>query len=263
MTPMTDQNQRLLSFQLKTEPLGALQQSMDAFGNQVHTLWFPEPHDQLVIETRAIVENQQVENSIVQHNNILRNSDATLEYVDIEQWSKQIKQSHAEWLMETSYCPFLPEVQMMAESFQGISGGWPEIYKMSNYIYENFTYQEQVTAVGSTIDAILSKKVGVCQDFSHLLLALLRFQGIPARYVSGYIPCGGPLRGSGASHAWVEAYLPGIGWQGIDPTNNCTVNDAYVKVAHGRDYLDIVPVKGLYCGRARQNLQVTVYVQVL
>ncbi|KAB2953423.1 transglutaminase family protein [Heliorestis acidaminivorans] len=253
-------DQRLYSFQLKTEPLGAIQQHQDAFGNIVHTLWFEEPHDQLIIETRSIVERQMIN---TESNLASLSISKTISSVSQEQWPEDYKQNFAEWLMETPSCLFLPEVQALAQQFDLPAQGWPEVVRMARYLYENYSYQEKVTQVCSSVREILTKKMGVCQDFSHLLLALLRYRAIPARYVSGYIPCDGILRGGGASHAWVEVWLPGRDWQGIDPTNNCLVNDHYVKIAHGRDYHDVVPVKGIFRGRAKQSMQVTVDVQIL
>jgi transglutaminase-like putative cysteine protease len=100
----------------------------------------------------------------------------------------------------------------------------------------------------------LKLKRGVCQDYAHLMIAVCRSVGLPSRYVSGYHFVG-DLQGSNAnfeqaSHAWVETHIPGTGWLGFDPTNNVEVNWRYIKLGHGRDYKDIVPVKGVYRGGA-------------
>jgi len=104
-------------------------------------------------------------------------------------------------------------------------------------------------------------RAGVCQDYTHVMLALCRRIGIPARYVSGYLETGAGLTlGSDASHAWIEAYLPGSGWVGFDPTNGTLVEQTYVKVGHGRDYDDVPPVKGLRRGGGTESLRVAVRV---
>jgi transglutaminase-like putative cysteine protease len=104
-------------------------------------------------------------------------------------------------------------------------------------------------------------KAGVCQDFAHILLVLLRQTGIPARYVSGYVcPNKNGMRGEGATHAWIEAYIPGNGWVGLDPTNNCVADDLHVRLAVGRNFSDCSPVKGTYKGTAGQTLEVGVSV---
>jgi transglutaminase-like putative cysteine protease len=129
------------------------------------------------------------------------------------------------------------------------------------FIFEEFTYIKGITNIETTVDEILEKKAGVCQDFAHVMLELVRLMGIPARYVSGYIcPNKNGMRGEGATHAWVEAYIPGYGWAGIDPTNNVWVSNHHVKLAVGRNFNDCTPVKGTFKGPARQSL--SVYVSV-
>jgi transglutaminase-like putative cysteine protease len=131
----------------------------------------------------------------------------------------------------------------------------------SEFIYCNFRYEKGITTVETTVDEILDHRSGVCQDFAHVCLQLLRTLGIPARYVSGYIcPNKSGLRGEGATHAWVECWMPNKGWMGIDPTNNVWVNGYHVKLATGRDFNDCSPVKGTFKGIARQAL--SVYVSV-
>jgi transglutaminase-like putative cysteine protease len=131
----------------------------------------------------------------------------------------------------------------------------------SGYIFKHFKYVKDITNITTTVDDILSHKAGVCQDFAHVLLQLLRTLGIPSRYVSGYIcPNKNGMRGEGATHAWVEAWLPGYGWAGIDPTNNAWVMDAHVKLAVGRHFKDCTPIKGTFKGSAIQTL--SIYVSV-
>lgn len=131
----------------------------------------------------------------------------------------------------------------------------------SSYIFQHFKYIKDVTDIETTVDEIFQHRSGVCQDFAHVLLQLLRTVHIPARYVSGYIcPNKNGMRGEGATHAWVEAWIPGYGWTGIDPTNNTWVGDAHVKLSVGRYFKDCTPVKGSFKGAAHQTL--SVYVSV-
>lgn len=135
------------------------------------------------------------------------------------------------------------------------------IQQCSNYIYSNFKYIKGITTVETTTKEILEHRSGVCQDFAHVMLELLRSLGIPSRYVSGYIcPDQQGMRGEGATHAWVEAWIPGTGWQGIDPTNNVWVTNHHVRLAVGRNFNDCSPIKGTFKGPARQSL--SVYVSV-
>lgn len=131
----------------------------------------------------------------------------------------------------------------------------------SEYIFKYFKYNKGITNVNTTVDEIVQHRAGVCQDFAHLMLQILRSLGIPGRYVSGYIcPNKNGMRGEGATHAWVEAWLPGYGWSGIDPTNNVWVTNTHVKLAVGRHFNDCSPVKGTFKGPARQKLSVFVSV---
>lgn len=117
-------------------------------------------------------------------------------------------------------------------------------------IFQGFKYSSGSTTVNSTLSQLLQQRQGVCQDFAHLGIAVLRSLGIPAKYTSGYIETFPPpgqkkLVGSDASHAWLSAYIPGYGWIDLDPTNNQFVNDRYIVAARGRDYSDVPPLKGV------------------
>jgi hypothetical protein len=127
-------------------------------------------------------------------------------------------------------------------------GAWFE--HAGHEINAGFTYDKTATSVHSTVDESVRLRGGVCQDFAHILVGLCRFHAIPARYVSGYIFSGqeSAILGAEASHAWCEAYLPPFGWVGYDPTNDKRINDTFVKIAAGRDYRDVSPVRGVYKG---------------
>jgi transglutaminase-like putative cysteine protease len=126
---------------------------------------------------------------------------------------------------------------------------------VASYIRTHFEYARDVTLASSPVDDLLEHGKGVCQDFTHLMIALLRCYGVPARYVSGYIHR--PNKDS-QSHAWCEVWLPDLGWFGIDPTNDRVVDDRFVKVALGRDFTDVPPNKGVYRGRVRESISVRV-----
>lgn len=127
------------------------------------------------------------------------------------------------------------------------------------YIYQHFNYIKGITDIETTVDEVMERKAGVCQDFAHVMLQILRSVGIPTRYVSGYIcPNKNGMRGEGATHAWVEAWIPGNGWAGIDPTNNVWVTNKHIKLAVGRDFKDCTPVKGTFKGASNQKLSVYV-----
>lgn len=134
--------------------------------------------------------------------------------------------------------------------------------KLCEYIYNTFSYTKDITNVNTTVEEVWKLQAGVCQDFTHVLIQLLRKASIPAKYVSGYICANNNgLIGDGATHAWVEAYIPEYGWLGLDPTNNCIVGDKHVRIATGRDYFDCSPVEGIYRGNATSKLNVEVQVR--
>jgi transglutaminase-like putative cysteine protease len=117
-------------------------------------------------------------------------------------------------------------------------------------IHRDFEYLPGATAVGTTVEEVLDRRAGVCQDFAHLAISCLRSLGLAARYVSGYLETRPPpgrarLLGADVSHAWLSVYLPGTGWLDLDPTNDKVVDDRYVTTAWGRDYADVAPLKGV------------------
>ncbi len=132
---------------------------------------------------------------------------------------------------------------------------------LNTVLYQTIRYAPQSTTVDSTIDEVLIQRQGVCQDISHLMIAMCRRLGIPARYISGYLyhrRSDNDRSQSDATHAWVEVWLPTIGWIGFDPTNNMLTGERHITVAIGRDYADVTPTRGIYRGIANEELSVSV-----
>jgi len=129
------------------------------------------------------------------------------------------------------------------------------------HIQEHFTYRKNVTRYDSTTDDFLDVGAGVCQDFTHLMLGLLRLRRIPCRYVSGYLHVGAQDGEAAQSHAWIEFHAPSAGWVPFDPTHNREVDERYVVVGHGRHYDDVPPNKGIYRGNAHEVLRTEVRTQ--
>jgi transglutaminase-like putative cysteine protease len=137
---------------------------------------------------------------------------------------------------------------------------------LTGRIYRDFRFDSKATNVRTTPEEVLRLKRGVCQDFAHLQVACLRSLGLPARYVSGYLrtyppPGRARLIGADASHAWVSAYCPGIGWLDIDPTNNVAPSQSHVTLSWGRDYGDVSPVRGVILGGRDHKVEVGVDMQ--
>ncbi|MDX1907640.1 MAG: transglutaminase family protein [Bacteroidia bacterium] len=116
---------------------------------------------------------------------------------------------------------------------------------LNTYIHQSLRFEPGSTHVHTTADEAWQQKSGVCQDYAHIFLALARRQGIPCRYVSGFLHPGPDHQGTAVMHAWVEAWIPGYGWMGLDPTNNILTDETFIKVAHGCDYQDCPPIKGV------------------
>ena len=145
---------------------------------------------------------------------------------------------------------------------EGRGDVWSDVQRMCRHIYRSFTYKPMSTGVGTQATAALKLRSGVCQDFAHVSLGLCRSAGIPARYVSGYfIKSQRHPEEVEASHAWIEAFVPGYGWAAFDPTHDRPADERYIKVASGRDYADIRPVSGTYRGGKTRSLSVEVRVR--
>jgi transglutaminase-like putative cysteine protease len=160
--------------------------------------------------------------------------------------------------------PSLPEAKAWALARLGV--GKPlhqQLLAMTRAMCEEFVFDPDATSVGTPLAEVFLHKRGVCQDFAQLMIAALRSVGIPARYMSGYIlthpkPGMPRLIGADATHAWVEAWCPGHGWLGLDPTNGKAVTDEFVTLATGRDYADVIPLRGVVVGGGEHSLEVSV-----
>ncbi|MGC4036790.1 MAG: transglutaminase family protein [Chitinophagaceae bacterium] len=223
----------------------------DYWNNRMGMFNLITPHQELIIESKLIVRTLKTEEDLQNNNqsfqdleNEISNSLSLLELACIEDPSltEQVKKI----------------TDQMAKP--GLSV-FDFVEKCSAYIFNEFRYIKGITNIQTTLAEILKLRSGVCQDFAHILLEILRTAQIPSRYVSGYIcPNKNGMRGEGATHAWVEAWIPGKGWMGIDPTNNVWVTGNHVKLAVGRNFIDCSPIKGTFKGPAKQSL--SVYVSV-
>jgi transglutaminase-like putative cysteine protease len=250
--PVKDEYQELLTHQIIITGEPFVEKYRDYYGNEAGSFMNIELHKELRIDSTMTVITKPKE---------MPGSNVEIE----EQWSYlyQIKNvvPYIDFLMQ-EYFASLSEVKEIAnpELFTSMSV-FDAAKKLNDYVYKNFQYIRGLTNVETTIDEIWKLRAGVCQDFAHILLVMLRMIHIPARYVSGYIcPHDKDLRGEGATHAWVEAYIPFYGWLGFDPTNDCVVNDFHVRLAIGRNFSDCSPAKGTYKGSAKQTLEVGVSV---
>jgi transglutaminase-like putative cysteine protease len=140
------------------------------------------------------------------------------------------------------------------------------VYELMQRIHADFTFDTMATSVSTPVLQVLQQRRGVCQDFAHLMIASLRSLGLPARYMSGYIqtfaqPGAERMQGADASHAWVAAYCPGLGWIEFDPTNAKLADTEFITLSWGRDFSDITPLRGVILGGGTQTLKVRVSVE--
>ncbi len=240
LQPLSDTTQYCTMYELQVAPRARVFTYLDRFGNHVQHFGVLPDHDLLSITARSSV-------ATVRPPNPEPNPGVTREALlnDPEYVSMY------DFLRESTYVAFGPELRALA-SLVGAPGddldGW--FAHAGHEIHVGFTYDKTATSVRTTVDESVLLRGGVCQDFAHILVALCRFHAIPARYVSGYIFSGqeSGILGAEASHAWCEAYLPPFGWVGYDPTNDKRIDDGFVKIAVGRDYRDVSPVRGIYKG---------------
>lgn len=260
LTPKTNHRQSCYHHSIVIEPAVSTFSYDDFFNNHVYSFSIYEPHKEIEIKAHSIVVTNEIKREELQiipfreELKVLR--------------GEEFQNDYAEYLTTTNYISLTPAIVNFAEEIRNsrpVTSIHELLEQISAMIYSNFTYDPQVTHVYTTVTDFLTMKRGVCQDYAHLMIAICKYLHIPARYVSGYHYVsdlqGGLADFTQASHAWVEAFVPYIGWVGFDPTNNGKINERYVKLGHGRDYSDIVPMKGIYRGTDRQNLEVTVDVR--
>jgi len=258
LCPISDDRQICHRFELSIKPDGAsLLRRLDFYTNQVYSFELVEPHSYLEVVSQSIVE------TLVDKRDLTGFCDpAQLVGLRRDEWTY-------DFLSDSNHVPILPCFKhTAAELTLPMVDVKDAIHRIMSYIDEHFTYISGVTLVETPIEEIFDQRKGVCQDFAHVMIALCRAVGIPARYVSGYFwmpfqTAAKSAHDNTASHAWVECFLPGVGWVGYDPTHNRLVDETYIKVAVGRDYWDIKPLSGSYWGRTKAVMEVVVQVNLI
>jgi transglutaminase-like putative cysteine protease len=243
LRPLEGGGQHCSSFRLHTEPLGLrVREYTDYFGNDVLHFDVLESHDRLSVT--AVSE-------VVTPSAFLgaREAPTPLELYD--------------YLEPTDYAPFSESVAAFAARHAVSSGGRERARELMSAISAELVYDPAATDVQTRADEVLALGRGVCQDFSHVLLAACRCAGIPARYVSGYLYDPKLQGDNAASHAWVDVWDAEQGWLALDPTHDRDQSESYVRVAVGRDYGDVPPTRGVYKGQANETLAVRVGLQAL
>lgn len=256
MQPRSEGCQMLRSFQITTNPRTQLYAYTDHFGNAVYHFNVLRAHEELRIEAIAVVEQFR--------------APPMPEAADALEWDRynayNLTADHFDLTEPSRFCTFSPGLlAFLGEKGLDKPRGDPlsALKTLNHALYQAFDYEPGVTQVHSPIDHALAIRRGVCQDFAHIMIAIARYWKIPARYVSGYLyhrPKATERQGADATHAWVEAFLPSLGWVGFDPTNDILAGDQHIRAATGRDYADVPPTRGILKGNAESELAIAVSV---
>jgi transglutaminase-like putative cysteine protease len=253
MHPRTEAHQRCLDYQLTVMPKAQIQVYRDFLANTVHHFDIPAAHRQLLITAESIVEMKPFPD--------IPRFLAPEAWADLDHMIEE--GDFWEMLLPSQFCRPTPLLEALMEEIDAVRRDDPLslLHELNTRIAGVFDYVPQSTQVDSPIDDALKQRQGVCQDFAHIMITVLRQLRIPARYVSGYLYHGEhdhDRSTNGATHAWLEAYLPALGWVGFDPTNDLLANQRHIITALGRDYADVPPTRGVLKGEAASKLTVAV-----
>jgi transglutaminase-like putative cysteine protease len=246
--------------QLLVEPAPVvLAQDVDYFGNNMHFFSLEESHQKLSVTAVSEVDVLGIEPPAAA---------LTPTWESVHEAVRRDRSFNGlEAFGYTFDSPFVrgePElVEYARESFKPGRPVLEAAFELTKRIYGDFKYEPGVTSIATPLAEVMRARRGVCQDFAHLQIAMLRSFGLPARYVSGYVrthPAPGRprLAGADASHAWLSVYVPGFGYVDLDPTNGTIPKDEHVTVAWGRDFGDVSPVRGVILGGGEHSLNVSV-----
>ena len=251
--PIRDRVQVVRSFSLHTDPDGSLFEFVDPFGNTGHFLDRAGAHDRLEIVARSNVEvgpfadgPDRLEGDAW---SALRAAGS-----DVDLWPM---------LHSSTFVRSSPALERFIATHRLEPGEDPlaTTRRLRERIHQAFDYVPGSTRADSPIETILEVGKGVCQDYAHVMASILRMWGIPCRYVSGYLASTDEDVTTGESHAWIEAWFPGPGWIGFDPTNDTEGDERHIRVAVGRDYADVPPTRGVFRGLARSRLSTEVIIE--
>jgi transglutaminase-like putative cysteine protease len=247
LTPRSDDRQNLMVSRLDTIPPTRAYRYTDYWGTEVSSFDLQAPHTELKVVAASVVETGAQPGPV-----------ETASWADVR--SADARDRYGEYLEWTAYVPKDRELAAIARTLRKRQSPADTVLAVSKWVHETLTYQRGTTGVHSSAVDAWQAGEGVCQDYAHLTLAMLRAVGVPARYVSGYLHTKPDAAVGetvvGESHAWIEAWTGG--WWGFDPTNDLPIGHRHVWVATGRDYGDVSPLKGTYSGGAATAIEVTV-----
>jgi transglutaminase-like putative cysteine protease len=247
LTPRSDSRQNVIINRVETTPATRSYRYVDYWGTAVTAFDLHAPHTELQVTSSSVVETDKPEPPV-----------ASVDWADLD--SPAVLDRFHEVLVPTAYTPFSKRIERTARSLAKAHDPHEAVLATAQWVHNELRYVPGTTGVHSSGLDALAESNGVCQDFAHLTLMLLRSMGIPARYVSGYLhPNPDAATGEaveGESHAWIQAWTGG--WWNYDPTNDAEINEQYISVGFGRSYADVTPLKGIYLGRDSSDLDVVV-----
>lgn len=250
LQPFSDDWQQVDEFLVKILPAPRLRHYHDFYSNVVHHFEIPEPHSSLLVESRTRVT--------VHPPPPLAPTEMPWPLTRIGEAAKESRVF--EFLTDSHYVESSPEAWRLAlDATAGMTDTWQAALALMRFVHAELKYEPNSTTVHTHMREVLRERRGVCQDFAHVLLGLCRVMKIPALYVSGYLA----TEAASATHAWTEVLIPGIGWRALDPTHNRQTDETYVKIAVGRDYADVAPVRGHYKGTTDRKMAVKVSISAL
>lgn len=263
--PKNFPGQELLEYRLEISPTPTdISERLDFFGNSVTRFSIQQHHEELIVIARSKVSRDYS----LQINEV---DFSEGKKVTIEETIKHLKSTELEIIDVRQYVLSSPLISNISEeikeyaavSFQPERSLYEASYELMQRIFTDFDFVPGFTNIATPLKEVMTAKKGVCQDFAQIAIACVRSMGLPARYVSGYIETLPPkgkekLIGTDASHAWFSVYIPTYGWVDFDPTNNQIPKNQHIVVAHGRDYYDVPPLKGVIFSMGKNEMDVSV-----
>jgi transglutaminase-like putative cysteine protease len=249
--PKTTPQQAVASFELAVGPPTSVHRYRDWNDNLTHHFTITKFHDRIAVSARTLVQTHRASVAIAELTDRPAREGLPYPLRDFLEFGGPVTLTPA--LRAAHQAIGLASTAPLGQQVQAVGA----------YIAKRFEYRKNVTTYDSTTEDFLAIGAGVCQDFAHLMLGLLRLRGIPCRYVSGYLHVERKKLEPSQSHAWVEVHSPGSGWVPFDPTHNRAVDERYVVVGHGRHYDDVPPNKGIYRGIAKETLKAEVVTEVV
>lgn len=265
LTPRETTWQRVLSHRLVIDPpYTECADGVDYFGNRIQSFFIDDPHQTLSVRS----ESEVIVTSVAPP---VGTASPPWEEAAGEGggFPAGLDLSVEQFRVASPAAPILARARAYAAPSFTPGRPWLEaVFELTRRIQREFEYDPKATTISTSVNEVLDLKSGVCQDYAHLMLSALRSLGLAARYVSGYVlnrprADGTRLTGADASHAWVAAHCPGLGWVAFDPTNGKLADQEFVTLGWGREYLDVTPLRGVVLGAGSQQLAVAVKVTPL